>query len=1292
MSILFLFLFIASFQKEVKRDILLNQIKLLDLYPDYDYLIYLYTSRFSSETIYFLIETKLNTMPLDIAYSLRDSNDTSIKNISIYHEEQKGNLNAFFFKIDIPHDVNTIIDLNVTNIRGHALLGCSEFEELNSNFMRIEDATKEIKLQIYKNRTLILLYNSLLDYSFQITVPSFQIFKTYIPLYFSNKNINDIFIISKEFVDPNSVFTIYDNKTYELYRANVVSFPKAKSKAIIVQPLMDANITFQTKNFSYLACIQSVYDSYDIGYSHSQYTICKQLLYRINCSNYHQDLFYFTMKKYEDYMYPFNFFYSDEVNSNLDIIGNLELKNATCKSKGIYIYCEMNRTSPEQKNFYFVVDGQIRRSNAIDIRSTFFDESNYKIQEPYSSYEYKIDNNKKPNLPIVIGDFEFNEKFYFELEIDFLENNINNNVNDNNIKNINIYVKILNQKADSYLEFPLENKGVSLITKISNDVKSYYLYESKNSFTSGIKSLFFFVNHRGNYPNCTIKYGTYRDKPVRYDNNSMFLNEEKSFTNKYEIFYLIMDLTQISLFSNDIFYIKIRGKKDAFISNKVTYRLESNIANNNINGNYSVSENEVKEEGEEKIITCFIPNKSTTKYLNLILNLNKDSEINVNVELIYKGNFVDSLSCTKDRKYIISNNASENGNYYIFISPDTNFNIDGFSYNTIDSLDNFTESYPIREYREVMGNVDKRVYININNEENKNFIGFKTEKTNFPFKIIKTKINEFNTQFVNYTQKFSFNLTKNNPLLFVFNFAPKHGLIYIKFSSNLKLDYFNHLTYFINYPEFQSFSDICYFHKLDEDTIKIFYEQNKTIIFTENYIRNFFYGMFTNQTIEGELEIELLYNNITRITIDGEITYNLNKGINLISTNINKYSRYNFILKQSNQLNSDNFEIYNTDKNNFTLKKTFINKTSFEYQNDTYNNSYLYFTFLTKPYLIIFSDSSAIVTLRQSGIKENDIDRYYNLDEKTITVKNTNKIVLIGGINMNDSTFDSFYFKYTIESIDLNKLNTTYYIDDESNPDNIVDFYNRERPNIFIRRYIKYGSKIDIYLETYGYISAGNKTAIFMFDYYNNNQSLIVNLFASKKSLITSHYLNKLENSTYEIFNKVFLLYLYPSDFKDLNNDYILFEINGNMSAFNSNQIYINEKNNSNTEIFNEFNNCNKKYYQNELTISCNYTKPYKDTARFMLLLNQGNEINLKNIIPDKKEIPTDEERKDESDRRDGRDDNKSLKYFLYIGIPIIVIVLGAIMVIIIIKCKKKKLSLDDSAKMIDTELIPKNE
>ena len=104
------------------------------------------------------------------------------------------------------------------------------------------------------------------------------------------------------------------------------------------------------------------------------------------------------------------------------------------------------------------------------------------------------------------------------------------------------------------------------------------------------------------------------------------------------------------------------------------------------------------------------------------------------------------------------------------------------------------------------------------------------------------------------------------------------------------------------------------------------------------------------------------------------------------------------------------------------------------------------------------------------------------------------------------------------------------------------------------------------------------------------------------------------------------------------------------------------------------------------------YTKPYKDTTRFILLLNQGNEINLKNIIPEKKVIPTDEERKDESDRRDGRDDNKSLKYFLYIGIPIIVIVLGAIMVIIIIKCKKKKLSLDDSAKMIDTELIPKNE
>ena len=211
-----------------------------------------------------------------------------------------------------------------------------------------------------------------------------------------------------------------------------------------------------------------------------------------------------------------------------------------------------------------------------------------------------------------------------------------------------------------------------------------------------------------------------------------------------------------------------------------------------------------------------------------------------------------------------------------------------------------------------------------------------------------------------------------------------------------------------------------------------------------------------------------------------------------------------------------------------------------------------------------------------------------------------------------------------------------------------------------------------------------------MFDYYNN-EPLIINLIASNKTLTTNHYLKKLQNFTHDIFNKIFFIDLNISDFKDDSNTYILFEINGNLSAFNSTQIYINDRNQSNTEIFSNF-YCNKQYYSNnKITISCNYSKPYQNTARFMLLLNEGNQINIKNVIPEKKEIPTDE-RSDGKKGDDEKNENKSLKYFYYIGIPIIVIVVGVIIVIIIIKCKKKKLSLDDSAKALDTELIPNNE
>ena len=759
MSIIILLLFIFTIQKEVKENVKLD-FELLSLSSSYDYRIYTFDTSKIKKTIYFIIETELNTLPFDICYSIRGSTDK--KNISIYHQEQKGNLIAFFFKIEKPDTSFMIIDFNVSNINSrYALLGRSDFEEINANIIHIEDAIKENKIQIIKNKPLLLLFNTenLGRKSVQITVSSFNCFKKRIQIFGSNKYMNETFILGRDWHFWLNTFILYDNKTYELYQDyGDIGLKAYKSVFYVFEPLIDDNITFQFKNISKL--VYNDISQKEIGSSFFENIIYKKILYLFKCSNYYQDLFYFTMKKFKQY--SFKYFYSNE-NNNLDVPSSFELKKVTCKSKNNYEYCEMNRTSLEQKIFYLIVENEAIESNMIDIRSTFFNEYNYTIQEPYSSYEYRLNSNKKPNLPIVIGDFEYSEKFYLEIEIDFPEQYPNNDDKDNNIKHININAKILNQKAESYLELSLENKDMSLIRNFATEIKSYYLYESKDKFTSGVKSLFFFVNHKGKNPNCNIKYGTYKEKPIKYENNLMFINQEKSFNNTYEIFFLSVNLTRTSFLSDDNIYLDFKSKKEAFVSNIINYKLDTSKANYNINGNYSVCGGEIKEEGEEKIISCFIPIKSA-KSLNIILYLKKNYEINVKTELIYRGNFVDSLSLSPDRKYIISNNASDNDNHYLFISKNNDFNIEDISYNTIDNLDNFTESYPIEDKKEIFGFVDKRIYININNKDNKSFIGFKTGNISIPFKIIKTKFDESNIHFINFIETFRFNLAKNSPL------------------------------------------------------------------------------------------------------------------------------------------------------------------------------------------------------------------------------------------------------------------------------------------------------------------------------------------------------------------------------------------------------------------------------------------------------------------------------------------------------------------------------------------------
>ena len=89
---------------------------------------------------------------------------------------------------------------------------------------------------------------------------------------------------------------------------------------------------------------------------------------------------------------------------------------------------------------------------------------------------------------------------------------------------MNIYLQLNNKNVDSYLEFPLENSGFSLIKNFSTVNKYYYLYKTNDKFYNVVKSLFFFINHRGKSPNCTFKFGTYKQKPIKYENKLILLN------------------------------------------------------------------------------------------------------------------------------------------------------------------------------------------------------------------------------------------------------------------------------------------------------------------------------------------------------------------------------------------------------------------------------------------------------------------------------------------------------------------------------------------------------------------------------------------------------------------------------------------------------------------------------------------------------------------------------------------------------------------------------------------------
>ena len=1276
-AVILLLLFFSSSSKEVKKDILFRYDR-VNLSIEYDY--HLYTPDYftkNKKTLYHYIGTESNILPCDISYCFRGLKD-SCKNISIYHEEKKGNSSVFFFKVEKPYEEEITVDFNITNVKGeNTFIINTIYEEFNKYITRLDNIWEPNILQIYKNKPLYILFTAEYGYqfSFKMTVPSYKVFKR--NFHFCNgsyKDVNELFILDED-TNIQESNIIYDNETYELYPTLNplinINNKVFKSAYMIFESLVDDNITIQFTNVNNLPYIHSVNYPDKIGDSLFTNFMYEKLVHVFNCTNYYFDLFYFTINSKTG---QFKYYYSNKFDEIDDISYPIELKNATCKTVNNYDYCKMNRTSLKQKLFYFIIQGQKTSSNYVSFKSTFFDESNVTIQEPYLSYDFQVDK-EHPNLPMLIGNFSYDEKFYFQLEINFPENNMNI---DNNINNIDIYVKIDNKDVNSYKEFPLLNRGVKLLKKFSTKNKSYFLCESNNKYFRGFKSLFFFVNPKIEFPNFLIKYGTFKQNPDKYEDNIISLNEEKIFYNKYDIFFLSVNLTEVNLESNDNFYIMFEGKKEAFTSNTIKYTYEKNNEEISFDGNYSICNSEIEENEVNKIIKCLIHEKSNLP-LNFVLDLNKNCEIKVRSEIVYLGNFEDILSCVSGKKYIISNNASSDNNYYIFTSSNNDFNLDGLSYNAIDSLEDFSESIPINKSKTVKSFIDKRIYVNIINEENKKFIGFKTEKITIPFKIIRTKIDESNTYFIDHSYKYKLNLTKNETLLFVTNFGPKYGNINLTIKSNISLKYFNNITYFSNLAEFQSFSSIKTMDKFDENVYRLFYGENKTIIYKTINIYNKdnnIYGMQIEPEIDGEIELEILnnFNEINQIVLTDDIPYNLRNGINLIDTHLNRYVEYFYILKYWNYVPLDNIEIYESYQNDFYSKKIEIfNYSSSDIKKDE-NYTYQFLNFKYRPYLIVFYNNYSAITLRQSRRKENDIVKYYDFNEKKIEILNTNKIVLISGIEINDIYKDKYYFKYTLDSDYYEKLSAKSYIDDEKDLDNIVDFFEREKLNIRPIKYIKYNNTIDVYLETYNLQSSGKKSAVLMFEYYDyTSKNLTVDLSLSNKLLYDTINLVQSQNETYEINNKVFFINLAMNEFKDVKN-YILFEIKGNASAFNSTQIYINTNNYNQIEQFYDCDNCNETNINNEITLTCNYTKSFENNVLFMLILNEGNYINIRNL------------NKNESE------ENKEIYYFYYIGIPAIITIIGIVITIIIIKVRKKNENIDESMNNLNGELSQMND
>jgi len=277
------------------------------------------------------------------------------KNVSIYHEEKKGNFSTYFFKIEKAYEDGITIDFNVTNVKGeNTFLIGTIYEEFNSYIVRLENIKEAKEIQIYKNKPLYILFGTedIYQYSFKISLSSDYIFKNIFYIcYGSYKSLNELFILDEDtFIHQSHI--IYDNQTYELYPdynpISNIDNKKFKSLFMIFESLVDDNITIQFMNVTNLPYVHSTNFPDKIGALLFTNFMYEKLVYVFDCANYYLDLFYFTINSKTG---QFKYYYSNGFDNKDDTSYSIELKNATCKTVNYYDYCEMNRTSLDQKLF-----------------------------------------------------------------------------------------------------------------------------------------------------------------------------------------------------------------------------------------------------------------------------------------------------------------------------------------------------------------------------------------------------------------------------------------------------------------------------------------------------------------------------------------------------------------------------------------------------------------------------------------------------------------------------------------------------------------------------------------------------------------------------------------------------------------------------------------------------------------------------------------------------------------------------------------------------------------------------